>query len=152
MQFPELNPEEENPNFPVNLYCEDVELPSELPTLEELTSWIKQLAKEEGVELLELSFIFCSDDYLLSINQEYLQHDYFTDVITFQLTDNLLHGDIFISVDRVSDNAKQLDVPFSYELLRVIVHGTLHLAGYRDKTLEEEAQMRMKENYYLELL
>lgn len=152
MQFPEFSPEEEEPVVPVSLYCEEVELPTQLPDIKTLTTWIERLAREEGVALQELSFIFCTDDYLLQINQEYLQHDYYTDVITFQLSDGALHGDIFISVDRVADNASQIGTPFDYELLRVIVHGVLHLAGYRDKTAEEEATMRMKENYYLELL
>ena len=152
MQFPEFSPEEEEPVVPVSLYCEEVELPTQLPDIKTLTPWIERLAREEGVALQELSFIFCTDDYLLQINQEYLQHDYYTDVITFQLSDGLLHGDIFISLDRVADNASQMETPFEYELLRVIVHGVLHLAGYRDKTAEEEATMRMKENYYLELL
>lgn len=151
MQFPEFSTEEE-PTLPVNLYSEDVELPALLPDINTLTSWIEQLAREEGVQLHELSIVFCSDEYLLQVNQEYLQHDYYTDVITFQLTDGVLHGDIFISLDRVADNATELGIPFDYELLRVIIHGVLHLAGYRDKTADQEAEMRMKENYYLELL
>jgi len=152
VQFPEFSQEEEEPTLPVNLYCEDVALPTLLPDINTLTSWIEQLAREEGVQLQEISIVFCSDDYLLQVNQEYLQHDYYTDVITFQLTEGVLHGDIFISLDRVADNATELEVPFDYELLRVIIHGVLHLAGYRDKTADQEVEMRMKENYYLELL
>lgn len=152
MQFPDLPPEQDEPLQSVCVFCEDVELPSGLPEEAALTEWIQRLAEEEGVELRTLTFILCSDDYLLQVNQEYLQHDYYTDVITFQLSEGVLHGDIFISVDRVAENALELDVPADYELLRVMVHGVLHLAGYRDKSGEDEARMRMKENYYLELL
>ena len=99
--------------------------------------------------MVELNFIFCSDEHLRGINVEYLAHDYYTDVITFPYTDQAVHGDVFISIDRVRDNATSLGVEFTNELYRVMAHGTLHLAGYEDKTDEKKAEMRAKEDFYL---
>lgn len=100
-----------------------------------------------------INFIFCSDDYLLEINKKYLQHDTFTDIITFDysVSDGPISGDVFISIDRVKENAKQFQTPFVNELHRVMIHGVLHLAGYKDKTSEEKKLMRSKEDYYLSL-
>ncbi len=111
---------------------------------------INRMIFEEKKEEGELSFVFCSDDYLLKMNKDYLQHDYFTDVITFDYTENnIISGDIFISIDRIKENAKSFNVTFEEELQRVMIHGILHLIGYNDKTEEEQSEMTEKENKYL---
>lgn len=116
-----------------------------------LTKWIESTILGEEKTLGEISYIFCDDDYILNINQQYLQHDYYTDIITFDYTEgNTISGDVFISLDTVSSNAKKFDVDFDEELKRVMIHGVLHLIGYKDKSEEEAKQMREKENYYLE--
>lgn len=113
---------------------------------------IEKLAKSENRTLGDISYILCSDNYLLDINRQYLNHDYFTDVITFDYSEeNVISGDIFISVDTVADNAKEYNVTFEKELERVMVHGVLHLVGYNDKSDSEVKQMRAKENQYLSL-
>lgn len=94
-----------------------------------------------------LSFVFCSDDYLLKINQDFLQHDYYTDIITFDYSEgNKISGDLMISVDRVRDNARQHTISFEDELSRVMIHGVLHLLGFGDKTFEESSKMRKLES------
>lgn len=114
---------------------------------------IKKLFLLERVKMESFSVVFCSDTYLLKINREYLNHDYYTDIITFDLSaSNLVEGELYISVDRVKENAKNLKTQFSVEILRVIIHGALHLCGYKDKTSPEEKKMRMKEDYYLNKL
>jgi rRNA maturation RNase YbeY len=111
---------------------------------------IEQLIKEENKEAGDISVIFCSDEYLLEMNKTHLNHDYYTDIITFNYVDGkLISGDLFISVDRVKENAVKFEVSFNEELYRVILHGVLHLVGYNDKTGEEKKVMREKENYYL---
>lgn len=111
---------------------------------------IEKLAESENRTLGDISYILCSDNYLLEINRQYLNHDYFTDVITFDYSEeNVISGDIFISVDTVADNAKEYNVTFEKELERVMVHGVLHLVGYNDKSDSEVKQMRAKENQYL---
>jgi rRNA maturation RNase YbeY len=98
-----------------------------------------------------VSYIFCSDDYLLGINEQYLKASYFTDVITFDYTEgSCISGDVFISVERVKENAKMYRQKYFQEMLRVILHGVLHLCGYGDKTAQEIEQMREKEDYYLQ--
>ncbi|MBR1510872.1 MAG: rRNA maturation RNase YbeY [Bacteroidales bacterium] len=116
-----------------------------------LTSrWLKFVAESEAKRLGDISVIFCSDNYILDVNIKYLKHDYFTDIITFDYCeDNLLSGDLFISIDSVRENASFYGTEFSDELNRVIVHGLLHLIGYDDHTEEDIAMMRAKENYYL---
>lgn len=113
-----------------------------------LTSrWLKAVAESEGKRLGDIGIIFCSDNYLLNINKEYLNHDYYTDIITFDYCEgNKLSGDLFISVDSVRENAVYYDVEFHVELRRVIVHGLLHLMGYDDHSDEDITQMRAKEN------
>ena len=102
--------------------------------------------KKEG----ELSFVFCSDAYLLKMNIDYLKHDFYTDVITFDYTEgDIISGDVFISIERIKENAEKYNVSFENELQRVMIHGVLHLVGYKDKTEEELKQMRKKENEYL---
>ncbi|PTD14053.1 rRNA maturation RNase YbeY [Flavobacterium columnare] len=111
------------------------------------TEWIESVVKSEDKELNEINYIFCDDEYLLQINKQYLDHDYYTDVISFDYTEEgLIAGDIFISIDRVKENASSLGVSFEEELKRVIIHGVLHYCGYKDKSSEEEETMRLKED------
>ncbi|MDD4739592.1 MAG: rRNA maturation RNase YbeY, partial [Bacteroidales bacterium] len=122
-----------------------VEIKDTLRQKNKLKSWIKSIVEQNGMKVGDISYIFCSDDYLLEINQNYLQHDYYTDIITFDYTaGNKIAGDLFISIDRVVDNAKELNVSFEEELHRVIIHGVLHLLGFKDKTDKEAKQMRIK--------
>ena len=114
--------------------------------------WLRIVAESEIRRLGQISIIFCSDNYILDINQRYLQHDYFTDIITFDYCeDDRLSGDLFISVDSVRENAIEYGSSFNDELNRVMVHGILHLIGYDDHNDEDIKQMRSKENYYLSL-
>lgn len=115
---------------------------------------LKKFAKEicllESKTSGDLSFVFTDDDYLLEVNKQYLQHDYYTDVITFDYSvENMVSGDIMISLDRVYDNAQQLNCVFETEFYRVCFHGILHLCGYKDKSKSDEKIMREKEDYYL---
>ena len=112
------------------------------------SKWIKNISKSEGYEIGDLNYIFCSDDYLLEVNKEYLDHDYYTDIITFDNSEEegKLEGDIFVSVDRVKENAEGLNVAFETELRRVLVHGLLHLIGFADSDEELKKQMRAKED------
>jgi probable rRNA maturation factor len=115
--------------------------------------WLSQVCKKEGKVLVELSIIFCSDDYLLEVNKEYLSHDYYTDIITFDYCEgDRVSGDLFVSIDRVRDNANAYNVEFKHELFRVVVHGLLHLLGYKDKSEEEKFKMRELEDGYLALV
>lgn len=119
-----------------------------------LKVFIKQLFEREGKSILSLDIIFCSDEYLLEINNKHLQHDYYTDIITFDLSDpnsTQTIGELYISIDRVKDNALSLQAKFSIELLRVVFHGALHLCGYKDKTSTDIKRMREKEDEYLNL-
>ena len=114
--------------------------------------WLKLVAESEIRRIGQISIIFCSDNYILDVNQKYLQHDYFTDIITFDYCEgDRLSGDLFISVDTVRDNAVEYGTDFNEELNRVMVHGILHLIGYDDHEEEYIAEMRKKENYYLSL-
>ena len=114
---------------------------------------IEQLFIKERVVLDSLSYVFCSDEYLLKINREFLNHDFYTDIITFDLSETQVGviGEIYISLDRVKENAAGLGISFSEELLRVLFHGALHLCGYRDKKKAEIMEMRKKEEQYLRL-
>lgn len=116
-----------------------------------LTSqWLKFTAESEIKRIGQVNIIFCSDNYILDINQKYLQHDYFTDIITFDYCEGkTLSGDLFISVDTVRENAIFYGTEFDHELNRVIVHGLLHLIGYDDHSEEDQKTMRSKEDYYL---
>lgn len=115
-------------------------------------SWLKMVAESEIKKIGDISVIFCSDPYILDINIQYLGHDYYTDIITFDYCEgNILSGDLFISIDTVRENAQFYHTEFDDELNRVIVHGLLHLIGYDDHTDNEQKLMRAKENYYLEL-
>ncbi len=110
--------------------------------------WLTQIANNEGYSVQRLNYIFCSDEDLLSINKQYLQHDYYTDIITFDLSEieKSIFADIYISIDRVKDNAVQYQQEFMHELLRVLSHGLLHLIGFNDKTPQQQALMTQKEN------
>ena len=114
--------------------------------------WLKLVAESEIRRIGDISIIFCSDNYILDVNQKYLQHDYFTDIITFDYCEgDRLSGDLFISVDTVKDNAIEYGTEFNDELNRVMEHGILHLIGYDDHSDEDIQMMRKKENYYLSL-
>lgn len=118
-----------------------------------LKAMVRQVFETEKIEFDNIDYVFCSDEYLLKINQESLNHDYYTDIITFPLSEvgQPIIAEIYISVDRVKDNAKQLSQTFNAELARVVAHGALHLCGYKDKTKRDIAKMREKECFYLEL-
>lgn len=133
-------------------YCnEDVSSPK--IQKRKIANWIKETITSEGKTPGDISFIFCSDDYLLEINKQYLNHDYFTDIITFDYVENnLISGDIFISCDRVKENALEYKTGFTDELSRVIIHGVLHLLGYKDKSEKDKLLMTQKEDFYLEVL
>ncbi|KIC61805.1 rRNA maturation RNase YbeY [Chryseobacterium taiwanense] len=114
------------------------------------TAWLKDIILSEEKKLGEINYIFCDDEYLLKVNQDYLQHDYYTDIITFDyVKGKTISGEIFVSLQRISDNASTLSKDYEEELRRVLAHGILHLCGYKDKTEEEEKEMRRKEDHYL---
>ncbi len=117
-----------------------------------LKKWISNLIQNENCILGDLNIIFCSDNYILNINNQYLKHDYFTDIITFDYcVDKAINGDLFISIDTVKTNSEKFKTSYNQELHRVIFHGVLHLVGYKDKTTKDEKLMREKENQYLEM-
>ncbi len=118
----------------------------------EVKLFVTNIFKQEGKALQQVDYIFCSDEYLLNINKTFLQHDYYTDIITFDLSEKEeTVGEVYISLDRVKDNSITLQTHFSHEMLRVIFHGALHLCGYKDKKKSEITLMREKEDYYLRL-
>jgi len=124
----------------------------EMPALDErkVTRWVKAVAAEYGFTVGNINYIFCSDERELEVNRQFLGHDYYTDVITFDYsTASTLNGDIFISLDTVKSNAEMVGVRFEDELLRIIIHGVLHLTGQGDKTPETKAQMTAKEELAL---
>ena len=124
----------------------------ELENIQERGGWIESTIARENKETGALNYIFCSDEYLLEKNREFLNHDTYTDIITFDYcVGDIVNGDIFISVDRVKENSDTFNVGFNDELDRVLIHGALHLIGYQDKTEEEQKQMRSKEDFYLSL-
>jgi rRNA maturation RNase YbeY len=130
-----------------------VEIEFALENTAKTKAWLKNIIEQEECQLHSLNFIFCSDEYLHQLNVDYLNHDTLTDVITFPYAEPpSISGDVFISIERVKDNAKQFAVPFSNELNRVMVHGVLHLCGYGDKTETEAKLMRKKEDDALTLL
>ncbi|AZA52721.1 rRNA maturation RNase YbeY [Chryseobacterium sp. G0201] len=112
--------------------------------------WLEDIILSEGKKLGDINYIFCDDEYLLKVNQDYLQHDYYTDIITFDyVKGKTISGEIFVSLQRISDNASTLSKEYEEELRRVLAHGILHLSGYKDKTEEEKQLMRSKEDFYL---
>jgi len=117
-----------------------------------VANWLQDVCVSEGKNLSEVSYIFCSDEYLLEMNRQYLNHDYYTAVITFDYCEaDDVSADVFISVDRVSENAQNIGVSATDELHRVMVHGLLHLLGYHDKESADKEQMTAKEDFYLSL-
>ena len=118
-----------------------------------INNWIENAVFSLDYSLKNLSFVFCDDEYLKNINVKYLGHDYYTDVITFDYsTEEGLVGDVFISIERVKENANNFKVSFNEELFRVIIHGVLHLCGFDDKTDKEIKEIRKQENYFLSLI
>lgn len=116
-----------------------------------ISEWLTEAVRFFNAELGNISLICCSDNYLLKVNQDFLDHDYYTDIITFNYNeDNIISGDLFISIDRVKDNANSTLNTFENELLRVIIHGVLHLLGFNDKSEDEQLVMREKENLFIE--
>ena len=132
----------------VSYFTQDIVFPFKEKRL--TSRWLKFVAESESNRLGDVAIIFCSDNYILDVNIKYLQHDYYTDIITFDYCEgNRLSGDLFISVDSVRENASVYGTEFADELNRVIVHGLLHLIGYDDHAEADIATMRAKENYYL---
>lgn len=132
----------------IELFFQDIQ-PLSIPK-QHIQKYIKKLINKELKQLGDLSVIFCSDNYLLDMNKQYLNHDYYTDIITFDYVENdIISGDLFISLDRIKDNAQQLNVELVKEVYRVVFHGVLHLIGYKDKKPEEQDLMTQKENFYL---
>lgn len=135
----------------INYFNEDIDFKhSEYAFLK---NWLHKVVENEGKTISQINYIFCSDKYLLELNKEHLNHNYFTDVITFDYSEeNNISGDIFISIDRIKENAEAYSVSFKNELSRVAVHGVLHLLNYDDKTPQEKKTMRNKEDFYLSLI
>lgn len=137
--------------MPIKFFTEDISFNLKQRIL--LKKWISNAITAEHKMLGEINYIFTSDKYLLSINKEYLSHDYFTDIITFNYCENnLMSGDIYISIETVKNNSLQFGVSFIEEIHRVMIHGILHLIGYNDQNEDEKVIMREKENYYLDRL
>jgi rRNA maturation RNase YbeY len=114
---------------------------------------IQEIFKQENYRLKKVVYVFCSDEYLLQLNKQHLHHDYFTDTLTFQLSssEQPVEGEIYISIDRIEENAKLYKVPYENELLRVIIHSALHLCGYKDDSKRLKHEMHQKENFYIDL-
>jgi rRNA maturation RNase YbeY len=139
------------PESIINYFMEEVKFQLEFP--KKHNAWLMQVAKKEKFMIKNLNFVFCSDDYLLSINKQYLAHDYYTDIITFDQSekDGIVTGDVFISIDRAYENANIFELDHITEVRRLLVHGLLHLVGYNDRTEGEKIVMTEKEDYYLSL-
>lgn len=135
----------------VEYFSQDI--PFKIKAPRKTAEWLRSVVAREKKQFTHLNYIFCSDQFLLSLNQQYLNHKTLTDIITFDHSEDedKIEGDIFISIERVRDNANSLELPFEDELHRVMVHGVLHLIGYGDKTPEEKSRMRKKEDAYLSL-
>lgn len=134
----------------IRYFCEDIRFTYKNKLAN--NRWLKMVAGSEIRKIGDINVIFCSDNYILDVNMKYLQHHYFTDIITFDYCEGkVLSGDLFISVDSVRENSIEFGTDFEEELHRVIVHGVLHLIGYDDHTEEDKKVMRQKENYYLQM-
>lgn len=135
----------------IQFFFEEIE-PTKLPE-QILSKWFSHTIENEGYSLDQLNYIICSDEYLYNINVEYLNHEYYTDVITFDNSeeDEIIDGDIFISLDRVVENAASENITMLEELRRIMIHGLLHLVGFQDKSLDDKTLMTEKENAYLSL-
>lgn len=129
------------------------EIDFELKDEPHLKEWIKSVVVAEGFQLGDIAYVFCTDEYLHKLNVEFLNHDTLTDILSFDYSlGSEVNGEIYISIDRVKENAETFKVTFEHELHRVMVHGALHFCGHQDHSLEESTQMRAKEDYYLEKL
>jgi probable rRNA maturation factor len=130
------------------------EISFKLKDKRKLKTWITEICQEYNKKVGNINYIFCDDEYLLKINNDYLKHDYYTDIVTFDQSEkkDAVDGELYISLDRVADNAKTLAITFEKELHRVIIHGILHLLGHGDKTDKDEAKMRQIENKFLKKL
>lgn len=134
----------------IDFNFEDVSF--DLPDKDALVSWIKSAIENEQKKMGNITYIFCSDEYLWNMNKQFLNHDYYTDIITFDyVKDNVISGDLFISYDRIKDNAEKFNVLREIELLRVMIHGVLHLVGYDDLTDEDEIEIHKREDFYLKM-
>lgn len=135
----------------INFFTEDI--PFELPIQDTYRYWISSVIENHKYELEEINYIFCSDTYLHEVNLEYLDHDTYTDIITFDNSEEegKVESDIFISIDRVKENADTIGVEFEQELRRVLIHGVLHLVGFKDKTDEDAIEMRRQEELSMAL-
>lgn len=134
----------------ISYFNEDIKF--DLKNKRKNNAWLRLVAESEIRRVGDINIIFCSDNYILDVNQKYLQHDYFTDIITFDYCEgDKLSGDLFISIDSVRENAQEFGTEFEEELNRVMVHGVLHLIGYDDHCEKDIKMMRKKENYYLSL-
>lgn len=131
----------------ISFFCEDVELPDF--DKHAVLSVFDEIVLDHNKTIDYINIIFCSDEYLLQVNKDYLQHDYYTDIITFDYNEQVISSDVFISVDRIIDNATSFNISFLQEFYRILFHGVLHLVGYEDKELEAKKQMTEKEDYYL---
>jgi probable rRNA maturation factor len=141
-------------NTSINFYSQDIKFL--LANKKAYRKWLFEIIKKENGLLGTLNYIFCSDPYLLELNQKFLSHDTLTDIITFDYTlfqgeERVVSGDVYISIDRVKENARKFDTGFQNELKRVVSHGLLHLIGYKDKTKHQKLEMRLKENQALQL-
>lgn len=134
----------------INFFSEEVDLPD--LNFTQIEGWLNKLAINLNKEIDTLNYVFCSDDYLLKVNKKYLQHDYYTDIITFPFEYEPIKADLYLSTDRIKDNATSLKTKYEQELLRVIVHGFLHMCGFDDKDPSSQKEMRQKENESLKLL
>ena len=135
----------------ISIQCIDLKKPRFL-SLNQLKSFLKELIRLEGKRVGDVSIVLCDDTYLLKVNQDYLNHDFFTDIITFDYCEeSLISGDLLISMERVKENSEMLGVSFESEFYRVVFHGVLHLCGYKDKNSSDIKEMRSKENEYLSL-
>lgn len=133
----------------INYFFENIEA---IKISSKISPWLENLIRSENKKIGEITYIFSDDEYILKVNQDYLKHDFYTDIITFDyVKGKIISGDIFVSLQRISENAKLLENNFEIEFLRVLAHGILHLCGYGDKTLEEISLMRKKEDYYINL-
>lgn len=133
------------------IYFYYINIQYRLPKISPIKTLVKDIIVQENKQIQNINFIFCDDEHLLDINKQYLQHDYYTDIITFYFGNSyLIDGECYISIDRVTDNAKKFEEPFERELVRVISHGVLHLCGYKDTTNEEIRIMREKEDIYIQ--
>jgi probable rRNA maturation factor len=150
MNFDNFELEEDAVEKGIFFIAEDVLF--ELDNSTHIVSWIERVVAAENKEILSVTFIFCSDAYLYDLNVEHLNHHTYTDIITFPYAYQPIHSDIFISIDRVTDNAKKFGLPFETELHRVIIHGILHMMGYKDKTKAHKAKMTQKENEALAMI